>query len=91
MNHQAQVKNIFQKAKQDFLSMDCKTKRLVREGLRFSFAVTIFSICLLISYLTIHNPNLFIIGFSIFKSSIFFHLAFIAFGIIFQNLKKQMN
>lgn len=94
MNNQTQVKNlltIFQKAKKDFLTMDDKTKKIVKIGLGFSFTITVLAVCILISYLTIHNLNLFIIGFSLFKSSIFFHLAFIAFGIIFTNWRKQMN
>lgn len=94
MNNQTQVKNlltIFQKAKKDFLAMDDRTKKIVKIGLGFSFAITVLAVCILISYLTIHNLNLFTIGFSLFKSSIFFHLAFIAFGIIFTNWRKQMN
>lgn len=94
MNNQTQVKNlltIFKKAKKDFLTMDDRTKKIVKIGLGFSFTITVLAVCILISYLTIHNLNLFTIGFSLFKSSIFFHLAFIAFGIIFTNWRKQMN
>ena len=94
MNDQTQSKNIFiifQKAKKDFLAMDDRTKKIVKIGLRFSFGITVLAVSLLITYLMVHNLNLFMVGFSLFKSSIFFHLAFIAFGIIFTNWKKQMN
>ena len=86
-----ELQSLFQKAKQDFLSMDLETGKLVKSGLQFSFAFMLFSVCLLLTYLLVHNPDLFFIGYSLFKSSIFFNLAFIAFGIIFYNIKKQTN
>jgi len=85
------VISVFQKAKKDFLSMDFETSKIVKKGLHFSFIFCLFTILLLISYLIIHNPILFQIGFSLFKSSIFFALSFIAFGIVFYTIKKQTS
>ena len=68
MNDQTQGKNIFiifQKAKKDFLAMDDRTKKIVKIGLRFSFGITVLAVSLLITYLMVHNLNLFMVGFSL--------------------------
>lgn len=73
-------------------SMDKGTKKLMNNGLIFSFVLAIISSLLLITYDLFYNSiTLYYIGFYLFKNSILFACIFLAFGIGFDRIKKEIE
>ena len=63
---------------------------IMQAGLKFSFVFCIISTLFLVTYENVHIPNLFYIGFSLFRTSLFFVVAFIACAFVFNRAKKIM-
>lgn len=73
-------------------SMDKSTKKLMNNGLIFSFVLAIISSLLLLTYDLFYNSiTLYYIGFHLFKNSILFASVFFAFGIGFDRIKKELE
>lgn len=73
-------------------SMDKGTKKLMNNGLIFSFVLAIISSLLLITYDLFYNSiTLYYIGFYLFKNSILFASLFFTFGIGFDRIKKEIE
>ena len=72
-------------------NFDKRILKLMNSGIRFSFIFCLISTFILAIYKTVHIPNLFYIGISLFESSLFFFVAFIAYGFIFNRMKKVMH
>ncbi len=71
---------------------DKDISKLVKSGLTFCFIFCLFSVFILFTYNFIYSmPILFYIGYSLFKSSLMFSVAFIICGIGFDKLKKEVN
>lgn len=80
------IKLIFDK----FNSFDDKIKKIMKYGFKFSFAVSILSILILLTYELSSNPDLYYIGLSVFKLSLFFIVEFIICALAIDTIKKQI-
>ena len=60
-------------------------------GLKFCLILSLFSAFILSLYLSVHNLHLFILGFSLLKSSLFFTVFFIISAIAIDTIKKDMK
>lgn len=75
-----------------FNSMDNKVKKIMKEGLMFCFVLAIISSLFLLTYdLFYSSIIIYYIGFYILKNSILFACTFLAFGIGFNRIKKEME
>lgn len=75
-----------------FNSMDNKTKCILKYGIYFSLCVCVISLLILLTYhFTIANPNLYYIGLSTFKLSLFFIVEFIICSIAIDTIKQQIS
>ena len=73
-------------------SMDKGTKKLMNNGLVFCFVLAVISsLCLLTYDLFYSSITLYYIGFYLIKNSILFACTFLAFGIGFNRIKKEME
>lgn len=73
---------------EEFNKIDKSIFKVMKSGLHFSFVFCIFATFILALYLGIHTPKLFYIGISLFQSSLFFFVAFITYGFIFNRMKS---
>ena len=62
--------------------------KTMQSGIHFSFVFCILATFVLAIYQNVHIPNLFIVGISLFKTSLFFLVAFIAYAFAFNTLKN---
>lgn len=73
-----------------FNSLEEKIKTIMKYGFKFSFAVCILSILILLTYQFYSYPDLYYIGLSVFRLSLFFAIEFIICGLAMDTIKKQM-
>lgn len=73
---------------EEWKNLDKSISKVVYSGIRFSFVFCLFATLLLVIYETVHSPNLFKIGISLFQTSLFFFVAFIVYGFVFNTVKK---
>ena len=71
-------------------SFDKSILKLINSGIHFSFIFCLIATLILAIYQTVHNPNLFYIGISLFQTSLFFWVAFITYGFIFNKMLNKM-
>jgi len=64
--------------------------KIMKHGIRFSFILMLIATYILYIYKSINNFEIFYIGISIFKSSLFFLVSFIIFGLSFNKIVKEM-
>ena len=64
---------------EEFKNLDKSILKVMKSGIRFSFIFCLFATLVLAVYETIHIPKLFYTGISLFQTSLFFLVAFIAF------------
>ena len=76
---------------EEFESLDISILNLMKKGLGFCFKLCIFSTFILLMYKILHIPNLFYIGFSLLKASLFFTVSFICYGFIFNKMKNSLT
>ena len=74
----------------NFKNIDSSIKNVCKNGLKFCFALILIATLILTTYLSIHNPNLFYLGISIFRSSLFFMAFFIICAIAIDTIKKDL-
>ncbi len=86
-----QVRCDFKKIIKEIKEFDTSILKLMNRGIRFSFIFCLIATFILATYRSVHTPILFSIGISLFQTSLFFFVAFIAFGIIFNNMKHALN
>lgn len=75
----------------EFNKIDKSILKVMKSGLHFSFVFCIFATFILALYIRVHIPKLFYIGISLFQSSLFFFVAFITYGFIFNKMKNASN
>ena len=75
----------------EFKRLDKNILSIVRSGLRFSFVFCLFATLILIVYESVHNPHLFEVGISLFRTSLFFIVAFVTYGFIFNKIKNDLT
>ena len=73
-----------------FKSMEEKVKKIMNYGFLFSFFVCMISIGLLIAYDQNANLELYYIGLSLFRLSLFFAVEFIICAFAIDTIKKQI-
>lgn len=74
-----------------FNSMEDKTRKILKYGIYFSLCVCIISLLILLTYhFNITDPNLYYIGLSIFKLSLFFTVEFIICAFAIDTIKQQI-
>lgn len=73
-----------------FKNMDTSISKVLFNGLKFCFVLILISALLLSIYHSIHNLDLFYIGISIFKSSLFFIAFFAICAIAIDTIKKDI-
>lgn len=61
--------------------------KLMRSGVHFSFIFCLYATFILAIYKAVHIPKLFYTGISLFQTSLFFLVSFIAYGFVFNTLK----
>lgn len=74
-----------------FQFMEEKIKKIMHYGFLFSFIVCMISMGLLITYEFYHSPDLFYIGLSVFRLSLFFVVEFIICALATDTIKKQIG
>ena len=72
----------------EFNKIDKSILKVMKSGLHFSFVFCIIATFFLALYIGVHIPKLFYIGISLFQSSLFFFVAFIAYGFVFNRVKQ---
>lgn len=72
-------------------SMEDKVKKVLHSGFIFSFIVCLISTGLLISYELSANLELYYIGLSVFRLSLFFAVEFFICAIAIDTIKKQIR
>ena len=76
---------------EELKNFDKEILKVMKSGIRFSFVFCLFATLILSLYTSIHIPKLFYVGISLFQSSLFFLVAFIAYGFIFNKMKKLLH
>lgn len=75
----------------EFQKMDKTILNVIKSGVHFSFIFCLLATFILITYESIQTPKLFDIGISLFRSSLFFLVAFITYGFVFNKIKQNFN
>ena len=73
---------------EEFKNIDKSILKLMKSGIKFSFVFCLFATLVLATYETVHIPILLSIGFSLFKTSLFFFVAFITYAFAFDSVRK---
>lgn len=72
--------------------MDTSILKIMKTGLRYAFGLMLISCMVLLTYNLIYpNPTMYEIGISLFKSSAFFVVDFIVFGVSFNKIKQDLK
>ncbi len=79
MNFQEIIKSVKQ--------IDKKVLTIVKSGVIGSFIFCLIASLILVAYTTIGDINAYYIGIALFKSSLYYIVAFIAFGFYFNKIK----
>lgn len=85
------VKNFYNNLKKNFEGLEKKTLKIMKAGLKFSFATAIIAAGILITYIYfVHSYLVFKIGLLIFELALSFAADFIISGIAVDSIKKQI-
>lgn len=76
--------------KDKFNSMEKEVKKIMNGGFLFSFLVCMISMALLIAYEINANLDLYYIGLSVFRLSLFFAVEFFICAFAIDTIKKQI-
>ena len=74
----------------NFKKMDTSILKVKNNGLKFCFVLLLVATFILSLCLNVHNPTLFLIGVSLFKSSLFFIAFFIICALAIDTIKKDV-
>lgn len=73
------------------ISIDENIKKIMRLGIKFCFLLIAISCVILITYeLFYSSPLFYYVGIYLFKDSFLFLCSFLAFGIVFDKIKKDL-
>lgn len=85
------AKQLFNKFKCIFDDLDKKVLKIMKNGLRFSFFVLLFSIAILITYLFfVHSILIYQIGLLVFQLALYFAFDFVISAIAVDSIHKQL-
>lgn len=82
---------MMKKILEEFKNFDKAILKVMKSGILFSFIFCLFATLILAIYQTVHIPQLFYTGISLFQTSLFFIVAFIAYGFVFNTVKKTIH
>lgn len=69
--------------------IDSKVYKVYISGLKFCLVLILFACFILSLYQSIHNPDMFYIGFSLAKSSLFFAVFFLMFSVVIDTITNN--
>ena len=72
-----------------YKNMDTSIHKVCLNGFKFCLVLSLISALILSTYITIHNPTLFYLGISLFKSTLFFFVFFIICAIAVDTIRKE--
>ena len=75
----------------EFKNIDSSILKVKNTGMKICFILLLLSTFILSLYISIHNPILFLIGLSLFKSSLFFIVFFIICAYSIDIIKKDLH
>ncbi len=76
----------------EFKNLDNTIINLMKSGIKFSFLLIILASIILLTYdLLFTYPTIYYIGFSLFKTSLFFMAGFVIFGFAFNKIKTEIS
>ena len=85
------VMNMFKSLIERYKNLEKITYKIMKNGFKFSFLLTLVSLLLLITYILFyHAPLLYYVGISVFKLSLTFAVEFFICGMVVDTIKKQM-
>lgn len=73
-----------------FNSMEEKTKNVFKYGMLFSLFVCIISLLILLTYHFFTNPDLYYIGLSVFRLSLFLIVEFVICALAVDTIRQQI-
>ena len=72
-------------------SVDNSILKVLYNGLKFCLILALLAVFILSIYHTVHNPDIFYIGISLFKSSLFYIAFFIICAVAIDTIKKDVE
>lgn len=76
----------------EFKNLDNTIINLMKSGIKFSFSLIILASIILLTYDFLFTyPTIYYIGFSLFKTSLFFMAGFVIFGFAFNKIKTEIS
>ena len=72
-------------------NVDNSILKVLYNGLKFCLILALLSAFILSIYHTVHNPDIFYIGISLFKSSLFYIAFFIICAVAIDTIKKDVE
>ena len=76
----------------EFKNLDNTIINLMKSGIKFSFSLIILASIILLTYDFLFTyPTIYYIGFSLFKTSLFFMAGFIIFAFAFNKIKVEIS
>ena len=72
-------------------NVDNSILKVLYNGLKFCLILALLATFILSIYHTVHNPDIFYIGISLFKSTLFFIVFFIICAIAIDTIKKEVE
>lgn len=82
---------MFKKIIENFKNLDKLVKAIMKKGLAFCSIIGVIALIILVTYnLSITNPLLYFIGFTLFKLSLTFGIEFVICGFAVDKIKKQL-
>ena len=72
-------------------NVDNSILKVLYNGLKFCLILALLSVFILSIYHTVHNPDIFYIGISLFKSSLFYIAFFIICAVAIDTIKKDVE
>lgn len=84
------MKNFMNKIIEKFNSLENIVKKIMKNGIKFSFIVALLSTLILLTYSLSGNIFLYYIGLNLFQVSLFWAVEFVICGIAIDTIKKQL-
>ena len=76
----------------EFKKIEPSILLLMKSGLKFSFCINIFANLILLTYDFVYiSPQIYYIGISLFRTSLFFMVGFIICGFAFSEIKREIK
>lgn len=76
----------------EFKNLDNTIINLMKSGIKFSFSLIILASIILLTYDFLFTyPTIYYIGFSLFKTSLFFMAGFVISGFAFNKIKTEIS